>query len=416
MEKEGAKEETQQVLKVLEALKQASHEIQCNPSPDSPGSNSSSAIKALLELETESDSILSYDPHLSNLSHHLTNLRILINSLQKSRSHHGLRSFLTRRIITLDISRVAGSIESEIQSWIHRETIINLIRALQLQQSICSSCSLSSVEEDKFLDSIDQFRIRLKQGFSNEFQDLILKSKVFSKLESVLCRSNFSKRVREKAAFVIVELVKFNKDVFVGQVLMGQTVRALMSMGSLSSLQILYSLIKSIKSPLVDDIEENGETQKIISFLSSDDLLVRIMAMDCVLEIGYFGRREAVEEMMNVGLIKKLVELQRSELGGDLIDLDKVGEEGENRGVEVGEWERNGRWGRRENGERRLLESHPFASCVGRFAVALEVGEGLRRREKRWFKQEILTRVREASVSDAEAVTIIAEVLWGSSP
>jgi len=48
--------------------------------------------------------------------------------------------------------------------------------------------------------------------------------------------------------------------------------------------------------------------------------------------------------------------------------------------------------------------------------VQLEVGEGLRQRERRAFKQEILVRVREACVSDAEAATIIAEVLWGSSP
>ncbi|KAJ6372667.1 hypothetical protein OIU76_027061 [Salix suchowensis] len=99
--------------------------------------------------------------------------------------------------------------------------------------------------------------------------------------------------------------------------------------------------------------------------------------MDCILEIGYFGRKEAIEAMLTEGLIMKLVELQRSELCGDLIDT----------GMSDDEKERS----RREN---KFSESHPFASCVARFAVQLEVGEGLRQREKRAFKQEILKRVK----------------------
>ncbi|CAK7332657.1 unnamed protein product [Dovyalis caffra] len=54
--------------------------------------------------------------------------------------------------------------------------------------------------------------------------------------------------------------------------------------------------------------------------------------MGCILEIGYFGRKEAIEAMLKEGLIKKLVELQRLELGGDLIDmgmLDRARKNGE---------------------------------------------------------------------------------------
>jgi hypothetical protein len=103
--------------------------------------------------------------------------------------------------------------------------------------------------------------------------------------------------------------------------------------------------------------------------------------------------------MLREALIKKLVELQRSKLGGDLIDIGMFDDEKE-----------------RGKGETRFLENHPFASCVARFAVQLEVGEGLRQRERRAFKQEILKTVRNACVSNAEAATIVAEVLWGSSP
>lgn len=238
-------------------------------------------------------------------------------------------------------------------------------------------------------------------------QDLLLKSKLFGLLETTLCNQNCSKRVREHVGFAIAALIRFNKDVFVGQVLMGATIRALIIMASAHSLKVLCSLIKSIKSPLVDEIESNGQIPKIINFLDHDDLQVNVVAMDCILEIGYFGRKEAIDAMINEGLVKKLVELQRSELGGDLIDLGRF----EQSKVETESVIDAGK-----GKSRSFLESHPFASCVARFAVQLEVGEGLRQREKRAFKQEILAKVREASANDAEAATIVAEVLWGSSP
>lgn len=390
-----------QVLTVLEALRQASHHLQTNPTLNSDNSNSS-AIKALLELETESNSLLSSDPHLSALSRHLSSLKDLVHTLQKSRGH-SLTSFLTRRASTQSISRVAGSIESEIRAWIDRETVEDLTRALR-----------ELADDDELVKLLTQFENRVSQGFSHELQDLILKSKVFSLLESVLCNPNCSKKIREHSGFAVSALIRFNKDVFVGQVLMGRTVLALIAMGSRSSLTVLWSLIKSIKSPLVDEIESNGEIPKIISFFSSQDLDIRIAAVDCAFEIGYYGRKEAIEAMLKEGVIEKLLELQRSEMGGILIEMGWFNEE-ENRksfdGVDIEGIRRS-----RDSREKRFLETHPFASCVARFAVQLEVGEGLRQREKRDFKQEILGLVREACASDAEAATIVAEVLWGSSP
>ncbi|KAK1389450.1 Latent-transforming growth factor beta-binding protein like [Heracleum sosnowskyi] len=381
-EAEAKKEDNQQVLKVLEALKQASRELQNKSS----GSNSS-AIKALLELQTETDSILSTDPLLSTLSHHLSDLKSLIQTRQNSYGQASLKSFLTRRASSHEISKVACLIETEIQSWIDREIIENL------------TISLRKFDTDEVLvERIEQFTGRISEGFSRELQDLILKSRVFEALELILFNSSVSKKVRESAGFGIAGLIRFNKDVFVGKVVMGQTIRSLVSLSSCASIKVLCSLIKSIKSPLVDEIESNNEIPKIICLLSSVDHSVVVSAMDCVLEMGYYGRKEAIEAMLNEGVIAKLVELQRSELGGDLIDLER--------------FERGG-----EKAERKYLENHPFASCVARFAVMLEVGEGLRQREKRAFKQEILKGVREAcGDSDAKAATITAEVLWGSSP
>ncbi|PPR86367.1 hypothetical protein GOBAR_AA34319 [Gossypium barbadense] len=327
MEDSSPKEDNPGVLKLLEALKQAIQELQAHPTHKSVQSNSS-PIKALLELETE--------------------------------------SFLTRRVSTYSISRVAGSIESEIQALMDRGSIDSLINALKDPWK----------DEDELARLLSQFEHRVSQGFNPELQDSVLKSKAFSVLQTVLCDPNCSKQIREKAAFCVAALIRFNKDVFVGQVNMGDTIQALLEMKSAHSVKVLCELITFIKSPFVDVILCNGELPKILTLLESKDLSMKVVVFNCILEIGYFGRKEAVEAMLNGGLIEKLVELQRSEFG----------------------------------------ENHPFASCVARFAVQLEVGEGLRKREKRAFKPEILEKVREASVNDAEAATIIAEVLWGSSP
>ncbi|WCJ29981.1 hypothetical protein M5689_011573 [Euphorbia peplus] len=380
MEDPSSKDEISRVLNVLQALKKASHDLRTQPTPKS----NSSAIEALLELETESDTILSKDPHLNTLSHHLSRLRTLVDNFQKSRGY-SLRSFLTRRVSTHYISRVAESIEDEIQAWIDRESMENLITAIKQPQKMKTENELGHL--------LTRFEKRISLGFNRELQDMVLKSKILVLLERMICDSNCSKKIREQSGFVVAGMISFNKDVFVGQVLMGPLIHGLVSMASWKSMKVLCNLIRLIKSPLVDEIESNFEIPKIISFLDYKDLEVRVTAMDCVLEIGYFGRKEAIEAMLKEGLVKKLVELQRSELGGDLIDMGKFEDEKSN-----------------------FVERCPFASCVARFGVQIEVGEGLRQREKRAFKQEILDRVREACVDDAEAATIVAEVLWGSSP
>lgn len=314
---EVEREENQQVIRVLELLKQASHDLQSNPARQ-PTESNSSAINALLELETESDTILS-DPNLSQLSKHLSYLKTLVDSLHNTRDH-SLRSFLRRRVSTQQIARVAGSIESEIQAWIDRESIETLVNALH---GLPPQNSPDSDEEAELIHLLTQFQDRVSQGFNRELQDLVLKSRVFSELEAILCNPDHSKKLREQVAFSIEALIRFNKNVFVGHVLMGPTIKALVSMASIPSLKVLCSLIKSIKSPLVDEVESNNEIPNIIGFLSSDDLTIKVIGFDCVLEIGYFGRKEAIDAMVEEKIVEKLVELQRSEMGGDLIDMGK---------------------------------------------------------------------------------------------
>ncbi|MFS7977834.1 putative armadillo-like helical protein [Helianthus anomalus] len=370
------KTDSQQVLHILKALKQASHNLHQNPNPSQTDNNtvsSESAIKALLELEHESESILCNDPHLVTLSTHLTALKTLIeHSCNAQQRKHGLRSFITRRVNSHEVSRLAGAIESEIQAWIDREFIKTLTQTLVHTGSV--TVESDTKQELVLIDLIEEFEERIGRGFDRKLQDLILRSKVFTKLESILCERSFSNAVREASAFAIAELIRFNKDVFVGQVLISKTVCALISLASVRSIQILCTLIRSIKSPIVDEIVSGDIIPKLVGFLTSDEVSIRAVAVNCVLEIGYFGRKEAIDAMLEADLVKRLVELQRCEKG----DV--------------------------------------FGSCVARFAVQLEVGEGLRQREKRELKQEVLKRVREASVCEAEAATIIAEVLWGASP
>ncbi|TXG62192.1 hypothetical protein EZV62_013555 [Acer yangbiense] len=221
-----------------------------------------------------------------------------------------------------------------------------------------------------------EFVQRLSNGFDGYFQDLILKAKVFSIFELLLCDFTCSKRVREHVSLAIEALVNFNRNVFVGLVLMGPTIQALINMNSSCSIRVLCSLINLIRSPLIDEIHSKGQIPEIITFLSFNDLSIQVAAMDCICQIAYFGRREVIEEMIKQGVIDKLMELQRSINTTD------------------------------QNPD----DDSPFSSWVSRFAVQVEVGEGLSSREKMEIKLEILKRVKEASVSEAETATIVAEV------
>ncbi|XWS17836.1 hypothetical protein CRYUN_Cryun33cG0102500 [Craigia yunnanensis] len=137
-----------------------------------------------------------------------------------------------------------------------------------------------SVDEDEKVKVLIEFEYRLLQGFDLHFQDFILKAKVFSILELLLCDSSCSIRIQD---LVIAALVRFNKDGFVGLVLMGPTVRVLISMSSCCSIRVLSLLIKLIIIPLVDELEAYKEIPRIISLLSSENVSIQVGAIDCIL-------------------------------------------------------------------------------------------------------------------------------------
>ncbi|KAK3211869.1 hypothetical protein Dsin_016575 [Dipteronia sinensis] len=91
-------------------------------------------------------------------------------------------------------------------------------------------------EEEEKIEVLIEFVKRLSNGFDGDFQDLILKAKVFSIFELLLCDFTCSKRVREHVSLAIEALVNFNRNVFVGLVLMGPTIQALINMNSSCSI------------------------------------------------------------------------------------------------------------------------------------------------------------------------------------
>ncbi|KAJ9167716.1 hypothetical protein P3X46_019320 [Hevea brasiliensis] len=391
MEQAEVKNE-QSLLALLEALRNASKDLQTNsifithsPQP---------AMEALLDLHGEAGTVFSTFPDLSKLSQLLCSLKTLLQK-HKTYQDNSLKSLLRRQITNYRIYQVAIAIEAEVQACIDRDCVQNLVRI---------SREISSEEEK--LRVLKEFEKRLSQGFDSDFQELILKAKGFSILESLLCDSTCSKRLREQAGLCIVALVRFNRNVFVGLVLMGPIVQSLISMASACSIQVFCSLIRLIKTPLVDEIETDGEIPRILNLLSFEDLSIQAAALDCICEIAFSGRKEVIEAMIEHRLIEKLVELQRSIHGDNLINADKENGNGNGiiceEGVELG-----AKMGCEEG---KISQNRPFASCVVRFAVQIEVGEGLSHKERQEFKREILRRVREASVSEAEAVSIVAEV------
>lgn len=377
------------LLALLDALKMASKDLQCNLIfiTNTDFSKSKTTFEALSKLEAEAGNLLSTDPNLFIISQLLCNLNTLLEMLEKSQGY-SLSSLLCRQITSYKISQDAFTIETEIQAFLDKENVQILARTLK-----------DSEDEDQKVKVLIEFRNRVCQGFNRDFQDLVLRAKVFSILETILCVSMCSNRVRDQAALVIDALVRFNKNVFVGLVFMGPIVGALVSMGSCCAIQVLCSLIKFIRTPLIDEMESNGEIPRIINLLSSEELPIQAAALDCILELAYCGRKEVIEAMLGGGLVEKLMELQRLEHGNEDLEKGQLNQT-KNEGV----------------CERDFVQNYPFEICVVRFAVQIEVGEGLNNVEKREVKLEILRRVRAASVSEAESATIEAEVLWGSSP
>ncbi|XP_021597550.1 uncharacterized protein LOC110603874 isoform X1 [Manihot esculenta] len=385
------------LLSPLEALKNACKSLQNNSFFITQ--NPQPAIEALLELHAQAGNIFSTYPNLSKLSQLLCSLKTLLQN-HRTCQDYSLKSLLRRQITNYRIYQLAVAIEAEVQACIDRDCVQNLVRVSREIDS----------EEEK-LRVLKEFEKRLSQGFDSDFQELVLKAKGFSILESLLCDSTCSKRIREQTGLCIVALVRFNRNVFVGLVLMSPIVQSLISTASACLLQVLCSLIRLIKTPLIDEIELDGEIPRILSLLSSEDLSIQAAALDCICEIAFSGRKEVIEAMIDQGLIEKLVELQRSIHGDNFVMSDQENWNENGSGVICeGSVELGAKRGCEEG---QISRDRPFASCVARFAVPIEVGEGLNQRERKEFKREILRRVREASASEAEAASVVAEkILW----
>ncbi|KAL0337575.1 UNVERIFIED_CONTAM: hypothetical protein Scaly_2032600 [Sesamum calycinum] len=175
----------QQLLKILDALNRVSRGLR--RSQDSPDSDLS-AIKALDELRAASGLILSGDPLLVSLSQHLSQLADSVQDLHNTKPAQGLISFLTRRVRSHEVSRLAAEIESELDALIDRENLSNLTKNLAGMR--CNvQASVASSEEDQLFDLMSVLQERLSRGFDIDLQDLLLKSGIFTELEWVSLQS-----------------------------------------------------------------------------------------------------------------------------------------------------------------------------------------------------------------------------------
>ncbi|KAI4376883.1 hypothetical protein MLD38_014591 [Melastoma candidum] len=338
-------------------------------------------IHKLLSLANQLNPFLQSDPRLYKLTQLLSDLRKLHEDLESSQGY-GVGSFLRRQRIYYNLSWAGLEIDREIQAYVDKEAVSKLVTALR-------DTSAEVEDDDEKVRLLIEFEERLAKGFDRGYQDQILTARVFNLIDSTVCEPRHSARVREHAGCAIVGLVQFNRNVFVGLVLMGSSVDALISIGTYSSIKAVASLVSLIKSPLIDEMDSRGEIARIIDLLKHGDEEVRAGALDCICEVAYHGRKEVIEGIVEAEVVELLVELQR--------------------------W--NYEWtGGHEEGEG--AETSPFAGCVARFAVQVEVGEGMNGKEKGEFKLEVLRRVKEACADDdaAASASICADVLWGSSP
>lgn len=400
-------EEEEGFLHVLRALRDAARRVEA-------GETRGAALQALLALEAGADDLLAGDPDLSALRRLLCRLRALSCSLDLCASG----SLRARRAV----ARVAGAVAGEIQAWVDREAIARLVAALSSHGRGGARALLAELEA-RLLSAGGRFDPRLQRA--------LLRHGVLQALEARLG----DPAVGDGCAAAVLALVRFNKDVFVGPVLMGPAVGALVASASASGsgspapLRALNGLVDAIRSPLVDELHARGELPRLVALLCAPDPRARGPALGFALRVGYYGRKEVVDALLAEGLVKRLLCLQRSDLGGSLADTDE-GEDEEACPKTKPEDAKAGGflpvpclplvylWWRRQGDSAADAdtEERPFVSAVARFAVQVEVGVGLSPREKREAKLEILRRVREAAVSPAEEATVLAEVLWGATP
>ncbi|CAN0872267.1 hypothetical protein LINGRAHAP2_LOCUS10073, partial [Linum grandiflorum] len=198
-----------------------------------------------------------------------------------------INSLLRHRIAAYRIHKLSFKIAAEIRLYFGRQEFQRLAMTLQGRTD-----DEDEEEEEDQVRVMEELEKRLSAGFDREFQELVLKGRVFSIMESILCNSNRSTRVREQAARAVVGLVKFNKDVFVGLVLMGSVIRGLVSMPTRCSVEVMCVLVSLIRTPLIDEMELDGQLPRIVAILGSDDdPTVKAAAVECVCEIAYHGRK-----------------------------------------------------------------------------------------------------------------------------
>ncbi|KAJ8434983.1 hypothetical protein Cgig2_027826 [Carnegiea gigantea] len=207
------------------------------------------AIKALLELETQSDTILS-DPNLSQLSKHLSYLKTLVETLQKTRGH-SLRSFPTRRSRLIKSPGSPRSIESE-NPGLDRP-----------RESNRDSCEGASIIMDRLDSESEAELIHLLTSVSGPSLARV-QPRGFSELEAILCNPDHSKKLREEVAFTIEALLRFTR-MCRGSSSNGSNNQGSVFNGFHSSLKVLCFFKSSqSRAPLVDEIESNNEIPNII--------------------------------------------------------------------------------------------------------------------------------------------------------
>ncbi|KAH9291760.1 hypothetical protein KI387_043054 [Taxus chinensis] len=460
---------SEDVLSMVKALKEASYDLPKN------AKNVENMVEALKRMEKSKSGALK-EPKLRRKLVSLCNLmEPQLERARKLANRRGLKYYISRakgKVLGNDISNVAVTMESEIQSWLDRQNMEHLVKLLDSQ----------GCKEEELVEALGGFEARVKQGYNPELQDVILSLRVFDSLTCLLSRPlplSWSPRVQKEAAFALAALVHFNKDVFVSQIIMSGVVDSLLStvaidcdlsIGdadsdlSIAAVSVIGSLVAAGKGAVVDEIHGRGGVKKMVGLLEDKREEMRLVAMECVFEMAYYGRKEAIEAMLEEDVVGKLAHLQHSQAGGDLIDLPMhfprkdsssstssslslhqvsnshpltcitspqkdpeeclgklMEDESENGGnsMQASTSQRtessleSGNEEHHYSAVEEYWQEHPFASAVSRFAIQLEIGQGLRQREKRALKQEILKQVRKAVPSDAEVATIFAEVLWG---
>jgi hypothetical protein len=162
----------------------------------------------------------------------------------------------------------------------------------------------------------------------------------------------------------------------------------------LELLLIFKGLLSAGEECMADGIHSQNGVPRLVELLDHESAALQHAAMECVLELAYHGTMEVVEQMLELEVIKKLESLQRA--NAHVVHARDPHMEMLLARIDRGPAE----------------DHYPFTDAVMKFTLHFALGTGLRQRERRALKQEVIKQIKDIVDDDVQSANLTTDILW----